>query len=61
MISHFSGTGSKPNLRESGWQRSSRFVPNHIPRTTPNRSIASYAYREQVGSNRQFPANKIDR
>jgi len=50
-----------PNFLDSGWQRSSRFVPSHTPRSTPNRSIASYAYIEQVGSNRSFPANNTER
>src|SRR5208337_4804831 len=41
ISSHFSGTGSNPNLRDNGWQRSKRFVPSQMPRHTPNRSIAS--------------------
>ena len=49
MFSHFSGTGSYPVLRQNGWHRKSRFVPSQIPLSTPNRSIASYAYREQLG------------
>jgi hypothetical protein len=61
MVSHFSGTGSYPNFRDNGWQRNNRLVPSHIPRHAPNRSIASYAYREHVGSNRQLPANSIDK
>jgi hypothetical protein len=44
-----SGTGSYPNLRESGWQRRSRFRVSHVPRATPKRSMASYAYHEHVG------------
>ncbi len=43
ISSHFSGTGSYPNLPDSGWHRSSRFNPSQPPRSTPNRSIASYA------------------
>jgi hypothetical protein len=48
-------------LRDKGWHRSNRFIPIHDPRLTPNRSIASYMYIEQVGSNRQLPANKTDK
>jgi len=59
--SQFSGTGSNPNFRENGWHRARRFKVSQEPRATPNRSMASYEYREQVGSNRQLPANSMDR
>jgi hypothetical protein len=31
-----------------------RLIPNQLPRSTPNRVIASAVYEEQVGWNRQF-------
>jgi len=58
---HSSGTGSSPNFPEKGWQRPNRFSVSHIPRANPNLSIASYEYREQVGWNRQLPANNNDK
>ena len=44
----------------SGWQRQTRFVPNHTPLAVPCFCTASYMYMEQVGWKRQcWPSNGL--
>ena len=46
------GTGScPPGCR--GWQRPMRRIASQLPLSAPNRPMASIAYSEQVGTNRQ--------
>jgi hypothetical protein len=50
------GTGSNPPGWK-GWQRAIRRAPNHPPRNTPYRPMASSVYCEQLGWNLQRPGN----
>ena len=53
------GTGSRPPV-QSGWQRASRRIASHPPRTAPCRATASSAYDEHDGTNRHNPVNNCD-
>lgn len=48
LSSGTSGTGSYPPSCH-GWQRHIRFIPSQPPFKSPNFSIASFVYSEQVG------------
>jgi len=50
------GTGSEPPSH-NGWQRAKRQTAKMPPRAAPKRAIATRAYSEQLGSNRQRDPN----
>lgn len=53
------GTGSYPPLH-SGLQRSTRHTAKQPPFNAPYLSMASYAYSEHVGTNRQAGGSPED-